>query len=96
MGMQIVPSLNITYTEEKGVRDGDIARSEGPDAAEAARRSSAALRGGGEIPEWFCLKSGRQGAARGDLTESPFSRTAAAAAVPEWFAFSSGRQGVAE
>jgi len=58
LGMQIVPSLNITYTEEKGYVTADIADKEGLTQKKlSGTKFRQLLRGGGDIPEWFAFKS---------------------------------------
>lgn len=58
LGMQIVPSLNITYTEEKGYVTADIADKEGLTQKKlSGTMFRQLLRGGGDIPEWFAFKS---------------------------------------
>jgi sulfate adenylyltransferase len=58
LNMQIVPSLNITYTEEKGYVTADIAEAEGLTQKKlSGTKFRAMLRGGEDIPEWFAFKS---------------------------------------
>mmetsp|Transcript_39728 Transcript_39728/g.100750 ORF Transcript_39728/g.100750 Transcript_39728/m.100750 type:complete len:456 (-) Transcript_39728:269-1636(-) len=56
--MQTVPSLNITYTEEKGYVTADVAKAEGLTTLSlSGTKFRKALRAGEEIPEWFAFKS---------------------------------------
>lgn len=58
LGMQTVPSLNITYTEEKGYVTADIAKAEGLHTLSlSGTKFRQMLRGGEDIPEWFAFKS---------------------------------------
>ena len=58
LGMDVVPSLNITYTEEKGYVTADIAEKEGLTQKKlSGTKFRQMLRGGEEIPEWFAFKS---------------------------------------
>jgi sulfate adenylyltransferase len=58
LGMQIVPSLNITYTEEKGYVTSDVAEKEGLTQKKlSGTKFRQMLRAGEEIPEWFAFKS---------------------------------------
>jgi len=58
LGVQVVPSLNLVYTEEEGYITADVAGEKGYkplklSGTEFRRR----LRAGEEIPEWFAFKS---------------------------------------
>jgi len=56
--MQTVPSLNITYTEEKGYVTADVAKAEGLTTLSlSGTKFRKMLRGGEDIPEWFAFKS---------------------------------------
>ena len=58
LGMQTVPSLNITYTEEKGYVTADVADAEGLTQKKlSGTKFRQMLRGGEDIPEWFAFKS---------------------------------------
>lgn len=58
LGMQTVPSLNITYTEEKGYVTADVAEREGLHKLNlSGTKFRKMLRGGEDIPEWFAFKS---------------------------------------
>ncbi|KAK9793216.1 hypothetical protein WJX73_001323 [Symbiochloris irregularis] len=58
LGMQTVPSLNITYTEEKGYVTADKADSEGLHQLKlSGTKFRQLLRAGEDIPEWFAFKS---------------------------------------
>eukprot|EP00891_Asterochloris_glomerata_P004981 jgi/Astpho2/4981/fgenesh1_pm.00070_%23_7_t len=58
INMQTVPSLNITYTEEKGYVTADVAEKEGLHQLKlSGTKFRQMLRGGGDIPEWFAFKS---------------------------------------
>mmetsp|Transcript_14519 Transcript_14519/g.17599 ORF Transcript_14519/g.17599 Transcript_14519/m.17599 type:complete len:458 (-) Transcript_14519:208-1581(-) len=58
LGVQVVPSLNLCYTEEEGYVTADVA-----DEKNLTKKSLSgtkfrkALRGGEDIPEWFAFKS---------------------------------------
>ena len=57
--MQIVPSLNITYTEEEGYVTADVAEKNEltQKKLSPAPRSERCCARGDEIPEWFAFKS---------------------------------------
>jgi sulfate adenylyltransferase len=58
LNMQTVPSLNITYTEEKGYVTADVAEKEGLHQLKlSGTKFRQMLRAGGDIPEWFAFKS---------------------------------------
>ena len=58
LGMQTVPSLNITYTEEKGYVTADVADAEGLTQKKlSGTKFRQMLRAGDDIPEWFAFKS---------------------------------------
>eukprot|EP01025_Chloroclados_australasicus_P058191 TRINITY_DN7288_c0_g1_i3.p3 TRINITY_DN7288_c0_g1~~TRINITY_DN7288_c0_g1_i3.p3 ORF type:complete len:129 (-),score=25.97 TRINITY_DN7288_c0_g1_i3:380-712(-) len=58
LGMQIVPSLNITYTEEKGYVTADVAEGEHLTQKKlSGTKFRQMLRSGEEIPDWFAFKS---------------------------------------
>ncbi|KAK9823477.1 hypothetical protein WJX72_002996 [[Myrmecia] bisecta] len=58
LGMQTVPSLNITYTEEKGYVTADVAAAENLHQLKlSGTKFRQMLRGGEDIPEWFAFKS---------------------------------------
>ncbi|PSC72960.1 Sulfate adenylyltransferase isoform A [Micractinium conductrix] len=58
LGMQTVPSLNITYTEEKGYVTADVAEKEGLHKLNlSGTKFRKMLRAGEDIPEWFAFKS---------------------------------------
>eukprot|EP00884_Botryococcus_braunii_P002951 jgi/Botrbrau1/12657/Bobra.67_1s0022.1 len=58
LGMQTVPSLNITYTEEKGYVTADVAEREGLHQLKlSGTKFRQMLRSGEDIPEWFAFKS---------------------------------------
>jgi sulfate adenylyltransferase len=58
LGMQIVPSLNITYTEEEGYVTADIAEKNNLTQKKLSGTAfRKMLREGGDIPEWFAFKS---------------------------------------
>jgi len=58
LNMQTVPSLNITYTEEKGYVTADVAKAEGLTTLSlSGTKFRKMLRGGDDIPEWFAFKS---------------------------------------
>ena len=58
LDMQIVPSLNITYTEEKGYVTADVAEKEGLTQKKLSGTAfRQALRRGEDIPDWFAFKS---------------------------------------
>lgn len=58
LNMDVVPSLNITYTEEKGYVTADIADKEGLTQKKlSGTKFRQMLRGGDDIPEWFAFKS---------------------------------------
>ncbi|KAL4433897.1 hypothetical protein ABPG75_000338 [Micractinium tetrahymenae] len=58
LGMQTVPSLNITYTEEKGYVTADVAEKEGLHKLNlSGTKFRKMLRSGEDIPEWFAFKS---------------------------------------
>uniref|UniRef100_A0A061R5V3 sulfate adenylyltransferase n=1 Tax=Tetraselmis sp. GSL018 TaxID=582737 RepID=A0A061R5V3_9CHLO len=58
LGMQTVPSLNITYTSEKGYVTADVAKAENLTTLSlSGTKFRKMLREGGEIPEWFAFKS---------------------------------------
>mmetsp|Transcript_10990 Transcript_10990/g.19416 ORF Transcript_10990/g.19416 Transcript_10990/m.19416 type:complete len:410 (+) Transcript_10990:60-1289(+) len=58
LGVQVVPSLNLVYTEEEGYITADVAGEKGYKALKLSgtefRRK---LRAGEDIPEWFAFKS---------------------------------------
>lgn len=75
LGMQTVPSLNITYTEEKGYVTADIAEREGLHKLSlSGTKFRKMLRSGADIPEWFAFKSVvrvlREGTPTGSDSES--------------------------
>jgi sulfate adenylyltransferase len=56
--MKTVPSLNITYTEEKGYVTADVAEAEGLHRLNlSGTKFRQMLRSGEDIPEWFAFKS---------------------------------------
>lgn len=58
MNMDIVPSLNIAYTEEKGYVTADIAEKENLTTKKlSGTKFREMLRAGDDIPEWFAFKS---------------------------------------
>ena len=58
LNMDVVPSLNITYTEEKGYVTADIADKENLTQKKlSGTKFRQMLRGGDDIPEWFAFKS---------------------------------------
>ncbi len=58
LGMQTVPSLNITYTEEKGYVTADVAKAENLHTLSlSGTKFRQMLRSGDDIPEWFAFKS---------------------------------------
>eukprot|EP01023_Acetabularia_acetabulum_P033139 TRINITY_DN3101_c0_g2_i1.p1 TRINITY_DN3101_c0_g2~~TRINITY_DN3101_c0_g2_i1.p1 ORF type:complete len:475 (-),score=118.24 TRINITY_DN3101_c0_g2_i1:487-1812(-) len=58
LGMQIVPSLNIAYTEEKGYVTADVAEKEKLTPLKlSGTKFRKMLREGGDIPEWFAFPS---------------------------------------
>lgn len=58
LGMDTVPSLNITYTEEKGYVTADVAEKENLHQLKlSGTKFRQLLRSGEEIPEWFAFKS---------------------------------------
>ncbi|CAL5229551.1 g12900 [Coccomyxa viridis] len=58
LGMDTVPSLNITYTEEKGYVTADVADAEGLHQLKlSGTKFRKMLRAGEDIPEWFAFKS---------------------------------------
>jgi sulfate adenylyltransferase len=58
LGMQTVPSLNITYTEEQGYVTADVAEREGLHKLNlSGTKFRKMLRAGEDIPEWFAFKS---------------------------------------
>ena len=58
MNMDIVPSLNIAYTEEKGYVTADVAEAENLTTKKlSGTKFREMLRAGDDIPEWFAFKS---------------------------------------
>ncbi|KAL6781539.1 ATS1 [Auxenochlorella protothecoides x Auxenochlorella symbiontica] len=58
LGMQTVPSLNITYTEEAGFVTADVAESQGLHKLNlSGTKFRKMLRSGEDIPEWFSFAS---------------------------------------
>lgn len=58
LGMDIVPSLNIVYTEEKGYVTDDVAKKEELHLKKlSGTQFRSMLRAGEEIPDWFAFKS---------------------------------------
>lgn len=58
LGMKTVPSLNITYTEERGYVTADVAEKEGLHVKKlSGTKFRQMLRSGQEIPEWFAFSS---------------------------------------
>ncbi|KAK9836200.1 hypothetical protein WJX81_008308 [Elliptochloris bilobata] len=58
LGVQAVPSLNITYTEERGYVTADVAQEEGLHVKSlSGTKFRKMLRSGEDIPEWFAFKS---------------------------------------
>jgi sulfate adenylyltransferase len=58
LNMQTVPSLNITYTEEKGYVTADVADAEGLHRLNlSGTKFRQLLRSNSEIPEWFAFSS---------------------------------------
>lgn len=56
--MQTVPSLNITYTEEKGYVTADVAKEQDLHQLKlSGTKFRQLLRSGADIPEWFAFKS---------------------------------------
>lgn len=56
--MQTVPSLNITYTEEKGYVTADVAKEQDLHQLKlSGTKFRQMLRSGADIPEWFAFKS---------------------------------------
>jgi sulfate adenylyltransferase len=58
LGMSIVPSLNVVYTEEMGYVTADVAESKGLHVRKlSGTKFRQMLRAGEEIPEWFAFSS---------------------------------------
>ncbi len=58
LGMQVVPSLNVVYTEEEGYVTGDRAEAKGLHIKTlSGTKFRQLLRSGKEIPEWFAFRS---------------------------------------